>query len=143
MRRSKTYRSKPKVKKGKEEDAHLAICNYLRMVYPDVIFTSDASGLRLGIGLATKFSRLKSGRGIPDLLIFEPRGEYSGLMIEIKREGQKVFKQDGSLYSDVHLKEQAEILDRLKHKGYATYFCIGSKQGIDIIEEYMKQTQIK
>jgi hypothetical protein len=122
----------------KEESEHLQICNYIKAQYPDVIFTSDASGVRMPIGLSVKFSKLKSGRGIPDLLILEPRGDYSGLFLEIKRTDEKIFKKDGTLRTDKHLKEQAKILDRLKHKGYATYFAIGTTRAIEIIDDYMK-----
>lgn len=129
-----------RTRKKEEDDAHATICRYIAINYPDVIFTSDASGLRLTVGLRKRFSRLKSETGIPDLLIFEPRGGYYGLMLEIKKaDDNTVFsKKDGKLLNGQHIREQAVILDRLKHKGYATYFCIGSKMGIEIIDEYMK-----
>ncbi|HDZ15595.1 hypothetical protein LCGC14_0501030 [marine sediment metagenome] len=122
----------------KEENAHKAICKYIKFTYPDVIFTSDGSGLRLTKGLAAKFAFLKSGRGIPDLLIFEPNKTYKGLFLEVKKADEKIFKKDGTLYADEHLQEQASILDRLQHKGYAAYFCIGSMQGILFIDQYMR-----
>jgi len=122
----------------KEESEHLQICNYIKAKYPDVIFTSDASGVRMPIGLSVKFSKLKSGRGIPDLLILEPRGDYSGLFLEIKRTNENIFKKDGGLKKNEHLYEQAIMLDRLKHKGYATYFAIGKEMAKQIIDDYMK-----
>ena len=125
------------------------MCDYFHLAYPDVIYHSDGSGLRLPIGLAIKYGKLKSGRGIPDLFIAEPKGAYAGLYLEIKREDEKVFKPDGTLYSAKktnpktkevtdHLVEQAIMLDRLKHKGYATYFGIGFKMCADLIDDYMK-----
>lgn len=131
----KTYKRKSTTRK--EEDAHATICKYVRLIYPDVIFTSDGSGLRLPMGLAKKYSGLKSGRGIPDLLILEPNNTYRGLMLEIKREGTRVFLKDGSLSIDKHIREQAVVLDRLHKKGYAAYFCIGAKQGIEYVDKYM------
>ena len=89
------------------------------------------------MGLAKKYSALKSGRGIPDLFIAEPRGGYGGIFIEIKREGEVIFNKDGSLRKDEHLHEQAKVLDKLMHKGYASYFAIGVRMATDIIDEYM------
>ena len=123
----------------KEEYEHLQICNYVKVIYPDVIFASDASGIWMPKRLAEKFSKLKSDKGIPDLLILEPKGKYAGLFIEIKRTGENIFKKDGSLRKNKHLEEQARILDRLKKKGYASYFAIGYNMAIEIIDDYMKE----
>lgn len=136
--RKKTYRAGKKSKTRLEEDTHREICNYVRLHYPDVIFMSDGSGLKLPQGLAKKYSALKSGRGIPDLFIAEPRGGYGGLFMEIKREGTVIFCKDGKLRKDEHLYEQANILDKLMHKGYASYFAIGVRMATDIIDEYMR-----
>ena len=119
-----------------EEKEHKLICDYLKLKYPDVIFTSDASGLRLPMGLAKKFSKLKSGRGIPDLIILEPKGGYSGLVIELKKSEEKIYKKDGKTFKTPHLIEQAIVLDRLKKKGYASYFAIGYKMAVEIIDDY-------
>ncbi len=136
----KQYRKRTSTNKKSEEDAHATVCKYINIKYPDVIFTSDASGLRLTMGLRKRFSRLKSETGIPDLLIFEPRGGYCGLLLEIKKaDDNTVFsKRTGNLLNGKHVLEQAKMLDRLKNKGYATYFAIGSKKAIDIVDEYMK-----
>jgi hypothetical protein len=123
-----------------EEDTHREICNYIRLKYPDVIFMSDGSGLKLPMGIAKKYAALKSGRGIPDLFIAEPRGGYGGMFLEIKREETVIFTKEGKLYSDKHLHEQAVVLDRLMHRGYASYFAIGVRMASDLIDEYMKGT---
>jgi hypothetical protein len=133
--------SKKNPKPRLEEDTHREICNYIKFKYPDVIFMSDGSGLKLPMGIAKKYSALKSGRGIPDLFIAEPRGGYGGLFIEIKREETVIFTKEGKLYSDDHLHEQAKILDRLMHKGYASYFAIGVRMATDIIDKYMMGVQ--
>ena len=121
----------------KEENTHAAICRYIQAQYPDVIFMSDGSGLKLPMGLAVKYSKLKSGRGIPDLLILHPNKQYKALILEIKREGTRVFLKNGELSKDKHIREQAAILDRLNKIGYMAVFCIGASEGIDIIDEYM------
>lgn len=121
-----------------ESFIHALICNYLRTNYPDVIFTSDLSGVRLGMNLAKKVKPLKSGRGIPDLIIFQPAGAYHGLLIEIKTEQAKVLKRDGTLRKDDHLAEQMQTITRLRNLGYAAFFVRGFEAGRTLIESYMK-----
>lgn len=120
-----------------EYKLHKSICNYIKMQYPFVIFTSDASGIRLTIGNAKKMLALKSNCKIPDLLILEPKGGFNGLILEIKKEGAKVYKKDGGLYSNPHLKAQDETLSRLTVKGYYADFVIGFDQAKYVIDSYM------
>ena len=122
---------------NKEEAIHKSICEYIRVKYPDVIFTSDGSGVVMHKFTAFKFAKLKSSRGIPDLLILEPKANFCGLLLEIKADSP--FKKDGTIRKSRHLHEQAHLLDRLKHKGYATYFVVGVNQACDIIDQYMTQ----
>ena len=85
----------------KEENLHLAVCNYIRMQYPDVLFNSGMSGVKLTMGQAIKAKRLRSCKGFPDLVIYEPRGEHKGLFIELKREGENILKKDGELKPNI------------------------------------------
>ena len=118
----------------KEENLHLAVCNYLRMQYPDVLFNSDMSGVKLTMGQAIKAKRLRSCKGFPDLVIYEPRGNFKALFLELKREGEVLLKKNGDFKSE-HLKEQAEVMQKLIEKGYYCVFAIGfdnAKYWIDI-----------
>lgn len=120
----------------KEEQVHQAVCHYLRAQYPEAIFFSDLSGVKLPIGLAKKVSMLKSNRGIPDLFICEPRGEHHGLFIELKREGVKLWKKDGSFTSQ-HISEQYHMMSDLNHKGYLACFCFGFDDAKETIDKYL------
>ena len=115
-----------------------SICQYLSLQYPDVIFASDLSGIRLPQGLANKVKSLKCNRGIPDLFMYEPRKGYFGLAIELKATGVTVYKQDGNLKTDTHLQEQEEMLYRLSKKGYLALFCLGFDNAKLIIDSYLK-----
>lgn len=124
-----------KKRKKKEESLQLQVSKYLRSQYPGVIFNSDiASGLFLPIWIAAKAKAQRSERGLPDLIILEPHGQYHALCLELKKEGAKIFKQDGTLYSDKHLEEQNNLLARLRGKGYYANFSVGwidTKKQID------------
>jgi len=117
---------------------HTLLCNYIRTNFPHVVFLSDASGLKMTMGQAVKWSRLKSHRGIPDLIILYPSSGYHGLMIELKRTGEKIHKKDGSLKTD-HLKEQNEVLQTLESLGYIARFAIGFEEARKLVDEYMNQ----
>ena len=112
---------------------HKQICNYIRMQYPDVIFTSEPSGMRLPIGQAKKLKDLRSGNKLPDLWILEPRGTWHGLLIELKAKDAKKTKRS---------KEQALMLRRLIGKGYYAQFAWGFDAAKQLIDEYFKLKQL-
>jgi len=126
----------------REESIQLAVCTYLKLQYPDVIFTCDlSSGMKLTIGQSVKSAKMRSSRGLPDIMILEPRGEgefrYSGLMIELKTE--KAANKNGTVKQTDHTREQQEVLTRLEKKGYMAKFAIGFEQAKSIIDFYMAQ----
>lgn len=112
------------------------LCNYIRTNYPGIVFLSDASGIKMTMGQAVKWSKLKSHRGIPDLIILCPRNGWHGLMIELKRTGEKIYKKDGTLKT-THLNEQWEVLSILEYHGYIARFCIGFEEARDLLNKYM------
>lgn len=113
-----------------EYNDHVAVCHYLRSRYPQVIFTSDLSGIWKPLGLARKVSPLKSTRGIPDILIFYPNATSHGLFIEMKHVGWKMKK-------DTHTKEQMAVLQELEARGYTARFCAGYEEAVTCIDTYM------
>lgn len=120
-----------------EKRLHESVCDYLKYQYPNTVFTSDASGLKLTIGQSVQIKKLRSPeRGIPDLIILEPKGGYHGMLLELKVDTP--FKKDGSLKKNDHLQEQAECLMRLTEKGYYAHFAIGFDDAKDQIDAYMK-----
>jgi len=121
--------------KQSEQSIHAQVCAYLKAQYPHVIFTSEASGLRLTIGQAKKMKALRSSSGLPDLWVMEPSTNYHGLFIELKAEG--VLKRNGRFKTD-HIKEQGEVMERLNKKGYYAQFAIGFEHAKSIIDEYLK-----
>ena len=120
-----------------EEQTHIAICKYMKLQYPNVLFSSESSGLRVTISQAKRLKAMRSCSGLPDIMIFEPRKSYYGLFLEVKKEGSVVFKKDGSIRSDKHLKEQEEILFQLQQKGYFAQFVIGFDEAKSIIDYYL------
>lgn len=125
----------------KESDLQVQVADYLRLRYPKVLFHSDfGSGIKLTQGQAMKQKRQNGGRrGWPDMFLAEPRNGQHGLMIELKRQGTRLKKKDGT-WASSHLEEQNEVLNALQKKGYAAYFAVGFEEAKDIIDDYLGGT---
>lgn len=121
-----------------ESTVHRQICEYIRLAYPHVIFRTDyAAGLKLTKYQAAMNKILSSDRGYPDVFLAEPRGRYCGLYLEVKREGVIVYLKDGTLSTNAHIQEQAEVLQALMNKGYYATFALGFEAAKAKIDAYM------
>lgn len=120
----------------KEESLQIAVSNYLRLQYPNVIFTSESSGLRLTIGQASKAKKMRSSSGLPDMIILSPQKNYHGLCLELK--SKSPFKKNGLLKKDSHLEEQNRILGELILLGYMAVFATGFDEAKNYIDLYFK-----
>lgn len=121
-----------------EAQIHTALCDYVKMKYPDVIFRTDfSSGVKMTPGQAVRHKRLQSGRAFVDLFFYEPRAGYSGLALEVKKDGVRVQTKDGKWVSNPHIQEQAIMLHQLGSRGYLATFGIGFEHCRGIIDEYL------
>ena len=120
-----------------EEKLQIAISQYIKLQYPDVIFTSESSGLRLTINQAVTLKKCRSGSALPDLWIMEARKGYHACLLELKKEGTAVFKKNGELRKTKHLAEQEKVHHRLKNKGYFCAFVVGFDNAKAIVDYYL------
>ena len=122
-----------------EHDLYIMLADYLRYNYKNIIWRFDlAADLKLSIGQARKHKRLQQHRGYPDLFIAEPRGEYHGAYIELKKAGTRIFKKDGTLVADEHIREQFDVLEQLRKRGYMAEFACGFDEAKKIIDKYLR-----
>jgi hypothetical protein len=121
-----------------EQFVHRTICGFLASNYPEVLFTTDLSGVRLHEGLRKQVAGLRSCRGIPDLLILHPACGCHGLLLEIKGAEVPIFCKNGLLRADPHLQEQHNVISRLKAAGYAAFFVRGIDNGRNCVTDYMR-----
>jgi len=124
----KSERQKPKYY---EEEYQIAVANYLKIKYPDVIFTISPALFIKSIFMAKRIKSLGYRAGTPDLMIFEPKGIYSGLFIEMKTP-KTYFCEKGTVS-----KEQNVMIDLLNARGYKAVVCYGSNEAEIVIDEYM------
>ena len=147
----------------KEEKLHLKVCDYLRNNYPDVLFRTDfSSGMKMTPGQAAKHKKFQKSRAWPDLFIAKSTTRidyeyfttgafpirpfvdgYSGLFLELKAEGTKLYKKNGEMVANKHYQEQAEMLEKLRSNKYKAEFAIGYEDAIKQIHDYLGEPKHK
>ena len=72
--------------KHPEYELQKQVCVYLELQYKSAVFLSDTvANCKLTAMQATRNKAIqKQGFKTPDLIILEPRGDYHGLLIELK-----------------------------------------------------------
>lgn len=115
---------------GKEQHLHIQICRYISAQYPDALFCHP-----MNEGRRTKYERflakiLSMKAGIPDLLLFEPRGNYCGLAIELK-------------IKNILTDSQKKWLSDLSYRYWRTEVVYDFETGKKVIDEYLKQDKAK
>ena len=113
------------------------IAAYLRDVYPDIVFRSDLGGIKLTMGQAVKVKRVQGDRAFPDMFICAARNDRHGLFGEIKVDADEVYTKKGELRQDKHIREQFEMLLRLRQAGYEADFWLGLDDAKAKIDRYL------
>lgn len=129
--------------KRKEEELQISVCEYLDLQYPNIIYTSDLSGIKLPVGLAVKASKQRTKKyKIPDLLILHPNNMYHGLILELKKSRSELYLKDNKTISNSkHIREQLKTLIRLSELGYKSCFSCGFDETKQIIDDYFKEIE--
>ncbi len=120
-----------------EQELQLKVCEYIRTEYPEVIFLSEASGLRVTMGQAVLLKKMRAEFKLPDMFIAYPCEKFHGLFIELKIEGTTIYKKDKELVADKHIRAQHSTLAELYRLGYAATFGVGYEQTIKKIDGYL------
>lgn len=115
------------------------LSNYISIQYPNVLFLSDTvASLKLTVPQSVRNTKIqKKGFKTPDLMIFEPKGKYHGLFIELKVETP--FKKNGELKKSEHLEAQQKSINDLKKLGYYACFSWGFENTKKLIDAYLHQ----
>lgn len=129
-----------KLSKPTEAEEHKQLVIWLKLQYPNLMFNTDMSGIKLTMGQAIKCASLRSHRAMPDLQIMKACNGYFGMFIELKRSGERLLKKDGT-YASPHLEEQSKVIERLNNEGYFACFCIGLGDAKSAIIKYLAITK--
>lgn len=130
----------------KEQKLSYMIASYLTLQYPDVVYRFDiAADLKLTIGQSKVVkNNLRHKRGYQDLTILEPKGNYHGLLIELKKDKSEVYTLKGTLKrrwnkktKSCHNKEQFSHLEKMRNKGYFAEYGFGFEETKKLIDNYL------
>lgn len=120
--KSKTKNKQP------EYELQVALCDYIKLKYKHTIFfNGSAGGMRTFLSVAIRMKKSGYQAGFPDLFIYEPRGVYHGLAIELKVKGNYASPK------------QKEILSILNERGYHAEVCTGFDHAIQVIDQYLSK----
>ena len=109
----------------KEYDLQCMICKYLDT--KGVLYCGSMGGqyqLYHSVRIKAKKSGYKSG--FPDLFIYEPKGQYYGLALELKIGYNKASEK------------QKDWIDQLNKRGYLAKVTNGWENTIKEIDQYLK-----
>lgn len=92
-----------------------------------VLFTASVAGIKMPPRTMAKLKASGYKVGTPDLDIFEPRGKYCGLFIELKT------------LTGVASDDQNEFIDNLQKRGYKAEICKGYDAAKSVIDNYLQR----
>lgn len=132
---------KNKAKKPKQQleyQLQVRVANFLNEAYPNLLFMSDTiAAAKLTHQQAQRNKAIqKDDFHCPDLIIFEKKGNFGGLFIELKKDSP--YKKDKTLYANEHLEDQQRTINDLRAKGYFACFGYEYSQICAIINDYLK-----
>ena len=111
--------------KPKEQNIQSSLVRWMKSQYPKMLLTASAGGLHTSKTQAIKMKHAGYTKGCPDMMIFEPRGGYFGLFIELKRPGNKATP------------EQILFIENLRLRNYHALVCTGLDEAMESISKYM------
>lgn len=139
------------MRNDKEYQLCKAIATYLKLQFPKIIYHFDYAGLGLSKAQAGKMKAIQGEKGLPDLVIYRTSFKrknlsqsnydkmYWGLFIEIKVDGENIFKKDGITPKSEHISEQLKMIDRLNKEGYYAILCIGFDEVKKVLDWYLSE----
>ena len=110
--------------KAKEDNLQAAVVTYLKLEYKALFCASLGGQYQKYQSQRLKAKRTGYIAGFPDLFIYEPRGGYNGLAIELKVKGNYASPK------------QKEWLVNLEDRGYSSWVCVGFDDAKETIDNY-------
>lgn len=109
-----------------EHTLQKSLVQYMLLSYPKILFCASAGGMRTSMSQAVKMKSSGYVKGFPDMFIYEPKGTYRGLAIELKVKGN---------YPSPH---QLKWIENLNSRGYKAVVCTGLQECITELNNYMR-----
>lgn len=124
----------------KEEQLQTAICTYMKLQYPNVIFKVDSVAQKRGYAAQGVLRKQQYKPGFPDFMILHPVGKWHGLLLELKKDYTEIHYKNGTLKPgpDDHFYNQQSFMTELTQQGYAAQFCWSFDMAKVVIDQYLK-----
>jgi len=126
--------------KADEDKLQAAVVTYLKLNYNALYCASLGGQYQKYHSQRMKAKRTGYIAGFPDLFIYEPRGGYNGLALELKTLKESPYKKNGQykkLYNEGGDKHnQVEWINRLCVRNYEAYFAVGFDDAKEKIDNY-------
>lgn len=110
--------------KAKEDNLQCAVVTYLNIEYRALFCASLGGQYQKYHSQRMKAKRTGYVAGFPDLFIYEPKGGFNGLAIELKVKGNYASPK------------QKSWIQNLKDRGYMAEVCTGFDQAKETIDKY-------
>jgi hypothetical protein len=78
-------------------------------------------------------------KGVPDLIIPVPSGQYCGLAVEMKSISKN---KKGQMVKGTLKREQKKWIDSLKSFAWRVEVCYNAEQAITLITEHLKNSRV-
>ena len=123
---------------GKEDLLQRAVIEYCELQYNVTPICMGTEGKKSPFE-QFKFKWMGGRKGVSDLFFPVSNLQFSGMFIELKREGAKIFKKDGTLYASNkdHHQRQLDFIDEMNEANYFSHLCIGFDETKKVIDYYM------
>lgn len=123
---------------GKEDHLQRQVIDYLNYQYNVKPIPCNTEGNKSNFE-RFKFNYMGGYKGILDLFIPIAKGGFNGLFIELKADGVKIYKKDGSSFAGKkgeHIEFQQQEINRHLSNGYLAGFCVGFEECKIVIDNY-------
>lgn len=127
-----------------EKQEQKQLLDWVKIQYPNLLYTEDLGGIRLTIGQATQVKKSRARRGHPDLMFQKPfldhKGNvlFCGLALEFKStKSDSIVKKNGELKKSEHLQEQYDYIMELRKVKWFSCFAKGFEEAARIIKAYV------
>ena len=112
---------------GSEWDIQRRFADYIDTEHPDVLWCASTGGARTSMAEAKRLKASGYKRGFPDVFVYEPRGPFHGLAIELK-------KEKGGRVSQA----QKDWLNALEMRGYKATVAKGFDEAVAVLVAYLQ-----
>jgi hypothetical protein len=111
----------------KNEEALIqeAVINYINAQYPRLLYCASAGGVRTSMKQAVKMKKTGYVKGFPDIFIYNAKGAFFGLAIEMKTA------------KGVMSESQKDWQAKLINNGYHAVTCKSFDEAKQVIDEYL------